>query len=84
MCTISRAFCIDQSLPYHRVLSFMQNTFLYLGVHHANTNEEKAKVAYARRESNLVLLNHEEMAYHTKLFFSNGYNVPMLFNVQGP
>jgi len=44
-------------------------TLLYLGVHHANTNEEKAKVAYARRESNLVLLNYEKMAYHTKLSF---------------
>ena len=39
-------------------------TVLYLGVHHANTNEEKAKVAYALRESNLVLINYGDMVYY--------------------
>jgi len=41
-------------------------TLLDLGVHHANTNEEKAKVAYTRRESNLVLIYYGEMVYHKK------------------
>ena len=83
MCTISRAFCMDQSLQYHQVLSSMQKTLLYLGVYHANTNEEKTKVTYARRESNLILINYGEMVYHKTIVFCNGYNVPMLFNVHG-
>ena len=41
-------------------------TVLYLGVHHTNTNEEKAKVAYALRESNLVLIRYGEMVYYNK------------------
>ena len=44
-------------------------TVLYLGVHHANTNEEKAKVAYALRESNLVLISYGKMVYYTKSSF---------------
>ena len=41
-------------------------TLLYLGVHHANTNENKAKVGYGRRGSNLVLINYGEVVYHKK------------------
>ena len=79
---------MDQSLQYHRVLSSMQKTLLYLGVYHANTNEEKAKFAYARRESKLVLINYREMAYHKKISALKRlhctFSFPiLLFNVHG-
>ena len=63
-------------------------SLLYLGVYHANTNEEKAKIAYARRESNLVLINYREMVYHNKFSalkqLQCTYSFPiLLFNVHG-
>ena len=66
----------------------MQKTLLYLGVYHANTNEEKAKFAYGRRESYLDLVNYREMAYHKKCSALKRlqciYSFPiLLFNVQG-
>ena len=44
-------------------------TVLYLGVHQKNTNEEKDKVTYALRESNLVLIIYGEMVYYNKSSF---------------
>jgi hypothetical protein len=62
-------FLHESVITIPSVFIIYAKTVLYLGVHHANTNEEKAKVAYALRESNLVLISYGKMVYYTKSSF---------------
>jgi hypothetical protein len=63
------------------------NTLLYLGIHHANTNEEKAMVVYARGRSTLVLINYgllQNQVFHSDYNVLTLFrNIQLLFNVQG-
>ena len=57
------AFLHESVITIPSAFIIYAKTVLYLAVHHANTNEEKAKVAYALRESKLALISYGEMVY---------------------